>query len=156
MLKRTAIGLVLALLMALPATAQDFEKGLPATKSPFEKGVAAYIRKDFVKASPQMHIAAENNTAWAYLAQFYLGSMYLKGQGVPQDYAEAVMWFHKAAEQGHHNSQYNLGVAYYEGKGVRQDDAEAVNWYRKAAEQGHTQAQVNLIGPEAIKQNKYV
>ena len=75
MLKRTAIGLVLALLMALPATAQDFEKGLPATKSPFEKGVAAYIRKDFVKAAPQMHIAAENNTAWAYLAQFYLGSM---------------------------------------------------------------------------------
>ncbi len=26
--------------------------------------------------------------------------MYEKGQGVPQDYAEAVSWYRKAAEQG--------------------------------------------------------
>ncbi len=32
MLMRTAIGLVLALLLALPATAQDFGKGLAAQK----------------------------------------------------------------------------------------------------------------------------
>jgi TPR repeat protein len=33
-------------------------------------------------------------------AQFFLGVMYASGQGVPQDYNEAVKWFIKAAEQG--------------------------------------------------------
>ena len=63
--------------------------------------------------------------------------MYQKGKGVPQDDAEAVKWYHKAAEQGDADAQNNLGVMYRNGKGVPQDDAEAVKWYRKAAEQGH-------------------
>ena len=37
--------------------------------------------------------------------------MYRDGQGTPQDYAEAVKWFRRAAEQGFPNSQYNLGIA---------------------------------------------
>ena len=34
-------------------------------------------------------------------AQTSLGLMYDNGKGVPQDYAEAVKWYRKAAEQGH-------------------------------------------------------
>ena len=35
------------------------------------------------------------------LAELYnLGSIYREALGVPQDYAEAVRWYHKAAEQG--------------------------------------------------------
>jgi uncharacterized protein len=33
-------------------------------------------------------------------AQHDLGVMYANGQGVPQDYATAVSWYRKAAEQG--------------------------------------------------------
>ena len=33
-------------------------------------------------------------------AQFNLGVMYRVGRGVPQDYAQAVSWCRKAAEQG--------------------------------------------------------
>jgi TPR repeat protein len=66
-------------------------------------------------------------------AQNNLGVMYANGRGVPQDYAEAVSWFRKAAEQGHAS-----------GRGVPQDYAEAVSWFRKAAEQGHASAQHNL------------
>jgi TPR repeat protein len=33
-------------------------------------------------------------------AQAMLGEIYLNGQGVPEDYAEALKWFHKAADQG--------------------------------------------------------
>ena len=65
-------------------------------------------------------------------------------QRVPQDYAEAVRWYRKAAEQGHAYAQSNLGVMYAEGHGVPQDYAEAVRWYRKAAEQGDADAQGNL------------
>ena len=77
-------------------------------------------------------------------AQFNLGLMYYNGQGVRQDYTQAVQWYRKAAEQGLADAQYNLGVAYEKGKGVRQDDAQAVQWYRKAAEQGDAEAQYNL------------
>ena len=77
-------------------------------------------------------------------AQFNLGVMYYKGLGVPQDDAEAMRWFRRAAEQGHADAQYFLGVMYYLGQGVPQDYAEAVRWFRRAAEQGHAAAQYNL------------
>jgi hypothetical protein len=77
-------------------------------------------------------------------AQFNLGLMYDKGQGVPQDYAEAAKWYRKAAEQGNAEAQYNLGMMYYAGQGVPQDHAVAAKWYRKAAEQGNASAQFNL------------
>ena len=76
--------------------------------------------------------------------QLNLGLMYAKGQGVRQDYAQAVQWYHKAAEQGDAEAQFNLGLMYAKGQGVRQDDAQAVQWYRKAAEQGIAEAQFNL------------
>jgi TPR repeat protein len=63
--------------------------------------------------------------------------MYYTGQDIPQDYAQAVQWYRKAAEQGLAQAQYNLGFMYDKGRGVRQDDAQAVAWYRKAAEQGY-------------------
>ena len=70
--------------------------------------------------------------------------MYEQGRGAPQDYAEAINWNRKAAEQGHADAQYNLGVMYYNGEGVPLDYAEAARWYRLAAEQGHASAQNNL------------
>ena len=66
------------------------------------------------------------------------------GNGVPQDYDEAVKWYRKAAEQGNAMAQNNLGDAYENGHGVPQDYDEAVKWYRKAVEQGEALAQSNL------------
>ena len=77
-------------------------------------------------------------------AQFNLGVMYAKGEGVTQDYDEAAKWIHKAAGQGDAQAQVNLGVMYAKGEGVKQDYKEAEGWFHKAAGQGHAQAQVNL------------
>ena len=77
-------------------------------------------------------------------AQNDLGVAYYQGQGVAQDYVEAVQWFRMAAEQGHADAQYNLSVAYRDGQGVAQDYVEAVRWFRMAAEQGFVLAQSNL------------
>ena len=85
--------------------------------------------------------AAEQGEA---AAQFNLGVMYYNGEGVPQDYAEAVRWFRAAAEQGEAAAQFNLGVMYNNGEGVPENDAEAVRWFRAAAEQGEAAAQFNL------------
>ena len=63
--------------------------------------------------------------------------MYLNGQGVRQDVAQAAQWFRKAAEQGVANAQNNLGVAYYKGHGVRQDLALAQEWFGKACDNGY-------------------
>ena len=67
-----------------------------------------------------------------------------RGDGVPQDFAEAVKWYNKAAVQGHASAQSNLGVMYVNGHGVSKDYTEAVKWYSKAAEQGDASAQFNL------------
>ena len=85
--------------------------------------------------------AAEQGVA---MAQFNLGVMYDRGEGVPEDDSEAVEWYRKAAEQGLPGAQYNLGLMYANGEGVPEDDQEAVKWYRKAAEQGYAKAQYNL------------
>jgi len=105
------------------------------------EGAAAYGKGEYSRAYTELKPLAEQGDAEA---QWYLGVMCHDGQGVSQDYAEAVKWFRKAVEQGYAKAQYNLGVMYRRGHGVQQDNAEAVKWYRKAAEQGLTDAQFNL------------
>ncbi|TBL79092.1 tetratricopeptide repeat protein [Paenibacillus thalictri] len=60
------------------------------------------------------------------------------------NYAEAVKWYRKAAENGYADAQNRLGVRYTNGQGVEKDDYEAFRWYVKAAEQGHMKAQGNV------------
>lgn len=74
------------------------------------------------------------------------GENYYYGRnGFGQDYAEAVKWYRKAAEQGYARAQCDLGFMYENGRGVtKKDDYEAVKWYRKAADQGNASAQCNL------------
>ena len=55
---------------------------------------------------------------------------------MPQDYAEAVLWFRRAAEQNHALAQYRLGRMYYFGKGVSTDHIEAHMWFNIAAAYG--------------------
>ena len=76
--------------------------------------------------------------------QWELGTMYGRGEDVPQDDVEAVKWYRLAADRGHACAQFDLGAMYANGNGVSQDDVEAVKWYRLAAEQGHAQAQTVL------------
>ncbi len=70
--------------------------------------------------------------------------MLQNGQGVAQDYAEAVRLYSLAAAQGHEVAQHSLGWMFYNGHGVAQDRAEAIRLFRLAAAQGHAQAKVNL------------
>ena len=61
-------------------------------------------------------------------AQLNLGVRYANGEGVPQDYAEAVRWYRLAADQGLAGAQNNLGVKYRNGEGTPQDFVEAHMW----------------------------
>ena len=71
-----------------------------------------------------------------------LGNAYNYGRhGAKQDYAQALIWYRKGAEQGDANSQFQLGGLYHFGHGVPQDDAQGFAWIMKAAEQGHIDAE---------------
>ncbi|SPE63289.1 hypothetical protein SBV1_960014 [Verrucomicrobia bacterium] len=48
-------------------------------------------------------------------AQCYFGICYQNGQGVQQDYAEAVKWFRRAAEADDPAAQCYLGFCYQNG-----------------------------------------
>jgi hypothetical protein len=61
-------------------------------------------------------------------------------------YAQAALWYRKAAEQGDTDAEYSLGMMYEDGQGVPQDDTQAAAWLRKAAEQGDADAQWSLGG----------
>lgn len=62
------------------------------------------------------------------VAQFALGARYAQGDEVKQDYAEAVRWFEKAANQGHVVAQATLGAYYWAGRGVPEDLTKAYFW----------------------------
>jgi TPR repeat protein len=59
---------------------------------------------------------------------------------VPQDYAEAIRWYRKSAEQGYPPGQYGLGYMYYFGYGVQQDRVQAHDLFQQAAAQGNDEA----------------
>jgi TPR repeat protein len=67
------------------------------------------------------------------VAQNYLGLMYERGQGVPQNYVQAVSWYRKAAEQGDALAQFDLGFMYSNGQGVPPDYVQAHMWFNLAA-----------------------
>lgn len=77
-------------------------------------------------------------------AQHDLAIMYLRGNGVPIDHAQAATWLEKSAGAGIPKAQYNLGLLYEKGLGVTQNYGTAFLWYQRAARQGHTRAQHNL------------
>ena len=58
-----------------------------------------------------------------------IGMMFEKGNGVQQDYAEAVKWYRKAANEGDADARFSLGDMYESGRGVLQDYVQAYMWY---------------------------
>ena len=59
-------------------------------------------------------------------AQFNLGLKFANAKGAARDYAQAALWYRKAAEQGHTLAQLNLGVMYAEGQGMLSDKTHSM------------------------------
>lgn len=98
---------------------------------------AAYLRKDYESARQGFQILADRNHA---RAQFFLGEMYLRGAGVPQDRARALQLETAAAEGGSTEAQFTLGEIYERGLGVPVDKVQAYVWYALSATTGDERA----------------
>jgi uncharacterized protein len=118
----------------------------------FQDGMDAFGKKDFKTAHRiLLKVAKKGNAS----AQYYLGSLYHNGQGVPQDINEAVKWYRLAAEQADENdwgitfAQYALAKVYFFGVGtvIPQDYKEAAKWYQLALK--HKEA-VKRLGEKDI------
>ena len=121
-------ALLLAIGLALPAAAGDVEDC---------RDVLTVAQADPARAVAACRRLAE---AGVGTAQHNLGTLYVKGQGVPHDYAAAAAWFRKAADQGVVVAQTALGVLYLYGLGVVQDSVQAYAWFTLAAARGSAAA----------------
>ena len=96
--------------------------------------------QDYTQAAQWYLKAASQDHA---LAQFNLGVMYTRGQGVRRDDQQALVWISKAAHLGDPGAQYNLGMRQHRlslAKAVEnagEARIEAYKWLRLAAAQGY-------------------
>ena len=104
-------------------------------------GLKAYQQGDFATAFKEFMPLAEAGQASAQAA---VGHMYLNGQGVPQDPAQAAIWLEKAAEGGNARARYQIGNMYAAGMGVPVDDMKASYYLIKAANQNMAVAQLAM------------
>ncbi|MEE9210178.1 MAG: tetratricopeptide repeat protein [Kiloniellales bacterium] len=112
-----------------------------AARADMDAGIEAYKRGDYGGARQAWApLASAGNPA----AQYFLGHLYAKGQGVAQDHDAALTWFRAAATGGDAYGQFALGYLYEHGQGVGSDLNAAARWYRAAAEQGNLAARNNL------------
>ena len=100
-----------------------------------------YSAGDLAGAFAWCERAADGELAWA---QYNLGLMYQKGEGVARSEAEAAHWYRLAASQGFAEAQLRLADLYYLGQGMPRNYTQAAVWYRRAAEQGNARAQFQL------------
>jgi len=61
-------------------------------------------------------------------AQFYLGSLYSAGVGVPRSDQDAFHWISRSASQGHSHAMLILAGLYATGRGVTKNNVEAYKW----------------------------
>jgi hypothetical protein len=128
---------------------QPAEAGAPAASGPelqaldetVKRGNEAWKSEDYSKALALLLPAALKGHP---IAQHRIGVIFVLGQGVGEDLAEATRWFRKAAEQGQGESQYSMGMRYLLGQSVAQDEKEAVRWFKLAADQGVVVAEAAL------------
>ncbi|WP_340200836.1 serine/threonine-protein kinase [Ascidiimonas sp. W6] len=121
----------------------------------YQNGLEGATKKDldeslwwYRKAAENDHIASMNN----------LGTIY-EGK---ENYAEAKIWYTKAANKNNKYGAYNLGSLKYSGNGEPVDKEGSLKWFLKAAEQDHKAAQVqagyiygNVLTPADNKKSAY-
>jgi localization factor PodJL len=99
------------------------------------------LKTDMKTAAKWYERAAELGLA---PAQYRIGNLYEKGNGVARDLAKAKTWYQMAAEQGNASAMHNLAVLFATGADGTTDNNSAARWFGQAAELGVKDSQFNL------------
>jgi hypothetical protein len=105
-----------------------------------DAGATKYEGGGYVTAAIELRELAEKGDP---IAQTNFGNMYADGIGVPQNYAEAIRWFRKAAAQGHAQAKEmleSLGVGLFPQsiaiEGPSGGEQQAASMQRLAVQEG--------------------
>ncbi|MFO0998278.1 MAG: tetratricopeptide repeat protein [Alphaproteobacteria bacterium] len=112
-----------------------------AASADYDTGKAAYAQGDYAAAFRAWKPIAEGGNP---VAQFALGTLYEKGQGVRQNGRDALRWYTRSAKQNFAEAQLRLAYLYAGGTVVPRNDAEAAKWMKAAAANGHVMGQLGL------------
>lgn len=132
-LLRTGFGVMMFVSFAVAA--------LSANLPDYDKACHAYDRGAFYTAFYDLMPHAVRGDA---RAQFLVAEMLRTGLGTKRNMAEALIWYRRAAEQGHTAAQCNLGTSLYQGWGAPADPQKAIDWWLTAAVSGNGHAIYNL------------
>lgn len=93
----------------------------------------------------------------------FIGRMYLRGDGVAQNFDKAKAWFERGKSHGDPQSQWGLGIMMLNGHGVRRNIKLATELLKTSADQDYAPAQVQMGrlfldqgNPEDVKTANYL
>jgi putative methionine-R-sulfoxide reductase with GAF domain len=78
-------------------------------------------------------------------AQYALGLRYASGDGIKQNYREALGWFLKSADQGDARAASKLAAYFWSGRGSPRDDSKAYFWGLLAQAAGDQQGRLIVL-----------
>src|SRR3569833_1815880 len=119
---------------------RGLERDLQLAKKYFLTVVARYWKKDgriVDTFKPGLDKTASK-------AAGFIGRMYMRGEGVEQNFERAKSWFDRGIAHGDAQSQYCLGLLLMNGYGGSKNIARATELFKAAAEQDYAPAQVEM------------
>ncbi|MDO9305376.1 MAG: NifU family protein [Sulfuricurvum sp.] len=105
-----------------------------------QQAIKAYDAKDYMSAKAIWESLGDSNSN----AMVNLGTMHVKGFGMPKNIHKAYELFERAASLGHETAAFYLGGMYENGIGVTANMEESIRHYRVAAEANMATAQLKL------------
>ncbi|MDO9207780.1 MAG: tetratricopeptide repeat protein, partial [Sulfuricurvum sp.] len=105
-----------------------------------QQAIKAYDAKDYISAKAIW----ESLSAFNSDAMVNLGTMYVKGFGMPKNIHKAYELFDRAASLGHETAAFYLGGMYENGIGVTANMEESIHHYTVAANANMATAQLKL------------
>jgi len=123
----------------------------------YVQGMELVKRKQLADAVPFFQQASEQGNR---RAQYQLGLLYARGDGVQKNLMKARELLHKAAMQGHPKAQFYLAQMYVFGDGGEKDNIKATMWFWLATTLGDRFSRDSLrvmtgkISPHALAEAK--
>ena len=126
----------LSLSLAMPAVANDVDDMFSAIRA-FNTGMAELNERARAEIPDLKKSASKGDVK----DQLQLAKYYYSGIGVEKDYAQAWLWFNKAAESDNAEALFYMGEMVNNGWGVPKNSSYAAVFYTTAADQGYARAE---------------
>ena len=118
---------------AVKRTSEEHQNILEATIQEHYTTIHPTVKWRFYEAAEKYHNDSFNSVEKPKLDAI----VFENGEGVKQDYGEAIRLYKLAVDQGNLFAQCNLAYMYEKGYGVEQDYGEAIRLYKLAVDHGY-------------------